>query len=80
MTVSIARINLDAIRANVGTLRAAARSAEVMAVVKAEGYGHGLVPSAQAALDGGATWLGVTTVEEALAVRAAGITAPTLAW
>ena len=49
-------------------------------MVKAEGYGHGLVPSAQAALDGGATWLGVTTVEEALAVRAAGITAPTLAW
>ena len=44
----------------------------VMAVVKADGYGHGLVPSARAALAGGATWLGTAVLEEALALRAAG--------
>jgi alanine racemase len=80
VNVSTARIDLDAIRANVATLRGAAGSAEVMAVVKADGYGHGLVPSAHAALAGGATWLGVATADEALALRAAGLTAPTLAW
>jgi alanine racemase len=51
-----------------------------MAVVKADGYGHGLIPSARAALAGGATWLGTAIVDEAVAVRAAGITAPLLAW
>jgi alanine racemase len=51
-----------------------------MAVVKADGYGHGMVPSARAALAGGATWLGVATLDEALALRAAGIAAPVLAW
>ena len=50
-------IDLAAIRANVETLAARAPSAQVMAVVKADGYGHGLVPSARAALAGGATWL-----------------------
>ena len=51
-----------------------------MAVVKADGYGHGLVESALAALDGGATWLGVAMADEALALRAGGIEAPALAW
>ena len=51
-----------------------------MAVVKADGYGHGLVPSARAALAGGAAWLGVAFLEEALALRAAGVDAPLLAW
>lgn len=72
-------VDLDAIRHNVATLNAAT-SAEVMAVVKADGYGHGLLPCARAALDGGATWLGVAIVDEALALRRAGITAPMLAW
>ena len=72
-------IDLAAIRGNVATLKAGTR-AEVMAVVKADGYGHGLLPSARAALDGGASWLGVAIVEEALALRADGITAPILAW
>jgi alanine racemase len=49
-----------------------------MAVVKADAYGHGAVPVAQAALRAGATWLGVATPEEALALRAAGIEAPVL--
>ena len=75
-----AEIDLDAIRANVAELSRRAGSAAVMAVVKADGYGHGMVPSARAALDGGATWLGVAFVEEALALRAAGVTAPLLAW
>ncbi|HLL66108.1 MAG TPA: alanine racemase [Micromonosporaceae bacterium] len=73
------RIDLDAITGNVARLRAGT-SAEVMAVVKADGYGHGMVPAARAALAGGATWLGVCTLDEALALRAAGITAPVLAW
>ena len=73
------RIDLDAIRHNVTRLRAAT-SAEVMAVVKGDGYGHGMVPAARAALDAGAAWLGVCTLDEALGLRAAGITAPVLAW
>jgi alanine racemase len=73
------RIDLGAIRSNVARLCARTK-AEVMAVVKADGYGHGLVPAARAALDGGATWLGVCTLDEALQLRRAGIRAPVLAW
>jgi alanine racemase len=73
------RIDLDAIRDNVALLRAGT-AAEVMAVVKADGYGHGMVPSARAALAGGATWLGVATLDEALALRRAGVDVPVLAW
>jgi alanine racemase len=80
VTVSTVRIDLEAIRGNVATLKQRAGDAAVMAVVKADGYGHGMVPCARAALEGGATWLGVATVAEALGVRSAGIEAPTLAW
>jgi alanine racemase len=73
------RVDLDAIRDNVARLRAGT-TAELMAVVKGDGYGHGMVPAARAALDAGATWLGGCTLDEALALRAAGITAPVLAW
>ena len=72
-------VDLDAITHNVALLRSGT-SAAVMAVVKADGYGHGLLASARAALRGGATWLGTATIDEALALRAAGIGAPTLAW
>lgn len=72
-------VDLDAVRRNVALLRSST-TAEVMAVVKADGYGHGMVPAARAALLGGATWLGVCTLDEALALRTAGITAPVLAW
>ena len=77
-----ARIDLDAIRANVEELRRrAADGAQMMAVVKADGYGHGLLPSARAALAGGATWLGTALLDEALALRTAGLTEPRiLAW
>ena len=77
---SAARIDLDAIAHNVGVLRERAGGAQVMAVVKADAYGHGLVHSAQAAIRGGATWLGVAFLEEAQALRAAGIITPVLAW
>jgi alanine racemase len=69
-------VDLDAIRHNVRTLKP--DGAELMAVVKANGYGHGDVPVALAALDAGATWLGVALVEEGLALRLAGVEAPIL--
>ncbi|WP_117211580.1 alanine racemase [Allorhizocola rhizosphaerae] len=72
-------IDLGAIRDNADLLKAAT-SAEIMAVVKADGYGHGAVESARAALAGGATWLGVCTLGEAAHLREAGIEAPMLAW
>ncbi|MET8088442.1 alanine racemase [Micromonospora sp. NPDC005237] len=72
-------IDLGAIADNVRAVAAVAET-ELMAVVKADGFGHGAVPVARAALRAGATWLGVTSVSEALALRAAGITAPTLSW
>lgn len=73
-------VDLDAVRSNVELLGRHSGSAGVMAVVKADAYGHGLVPCARAALDGGATWLGVALLDEAFALRAAGVTAPVLAW
>jgi alanine racemase len=76
-----ARIDLGAIRDNVAALAGhAAGGAQVMAVVQADGYGHGLIPRARAAVEGGAAWLGVAFLEEALAVRAAGLDVPLLAW
>lgn len=73
-------VDLDAVRHNVGVLCRRAAPAAVMAVVKADGYGHGMVPVARAALDAGASWLGVAFLDEACALRAAGIRAPVLAW
>jgi len=72
-------VDLDAIAANAAALRARV-DRPLMAVVKADAYGHGLVPAARAALAGGADALGVTVLEEALALRAAGVTAPLLSW
>ena len=73
-----AEIDLDAVRHNAGVLSRAASGAQLMAVVKADGYGHGAVQVSRAALDGGATWLAVALVEEGQVLRAAGITAPIL--
>jgi alanine racemase len=72
-------VDLDAIAANTAALRERV-GRPLMAVVKADGYGHGLVPAARAVLAGGADVLGVAVLEEALALRAAGVTAPVLAW
>ncbi|HEU4362351.1 MAG TPA: alanine racemase [Mycobacterium sp.] len=73
-------VDLDAIARNVRALVEHAGSAQVMAVVKADGYGHGAVQVARAAVAAGAVELGVATLDEALALRAGGITAPVLAW
>ena len=73
-------VDLGAIRDNVRELSRRAPTAEVMAVVKADGYGHGLVPCARAAREGGATWLGVAQLAEGLALRAAGDTGRLLSW
>ena len=72
-------VDLDAIAANTAVLRERV-ARPLMAVVKADGYGHGLVPAARAVLAGGADQLGVAVLEEALALRAAGVSAPILAW
>ncbi|QTX05457.1 alanine racemase [Agromyces archimandritae] len=75
-----ALIDLDAIEANVRHLGELVAPAETMAVVKANGYGHGAVDAARAALAGGAARLGVADLAEAVALREAGIDAPVLAW
>ena len=73
-------VDLGAIAHNVRVLREHAGSAQVMAVVKADGYGHGATQVARAAVRAGAAELGVATIDEALALRRDGITAPVLAW
>jgi alanine racemase len=73
-------VDAAALRDNVAELVRRSAPAQVMAVVKGDAYGHGLATTARAALDGGATWLGVAQLEEALALRAAGVDAPVLTW
>ena len=75
-----ALVDLAAVAENVAVVRERAGGAALMAVVKADGYGHGMVPVARAAVAAGAGWLGVAQLGEALELRAAGITAPVLAW
>ncbi|MBW1597002.1 alanine racemase [Streptomyces sp. JJ38] len=76
-----AEVDLAALRSNVRALRArAAGGAGLMAVVKADAYGHGMVPCARAARQAGADWLGTATPEEALELRAAGDTGRILSW
>ncbi|KRA38382.1 MULTISPECIES: alanine racemase [unclassified Nocardioides] len=72
-------VDLDAIRANARTLRKIA-GVPLIAVVKSDGYGHGMVACARAAREGGAEWLATATIEEALALRAAGDVGPLLCW
>ncbi|MFK4086693.1 alanine racemase [Kribbella sp. NPDC020789] len=73
-------VDLAAIRHNVATLRDRAEGAQLMTVVKADGYGHGIVPVAQAARAAGADWIGAAVLEEALALRDAGDTGPIFCW
>ncbi len=73
-------ISTGAITENVQTLRAAIGPVDALAVVKANGYGHGAIQSARAAIEGGATWLGVVDLGEALELRQAGLTVPILTW
>ncbi|WP_016699996.1 alanine racemase [Actinoalloteichus spitiensis] len=74
-----ATVDLDAIAHNTEVLAARA-TAPVLAVVKADAFGHGMPPVARTVLDAGATWLGVATNAEALRLRESGVTAPVLSW
>lgn len=78
MRAARAEIDLAAIQHNVRTLVALSGPARLCAVVKADGYGHGAIAVAEAALRSGAEWLAVALVEEAAVLRKSGITAPIL--
>ncbi|WP_460798240.1 alanine racemase [Microbacterium sp. GXF0217] len=79
MTAPTLRLAPSAVAANLATMRRAA-SSTIMAVVKADGYGHGAVAVARAAVAAGASWLGITDVAEATALRDAGLDVPILSW
>jgi alanine racemase len=72
-------VNLKAISKNISLIKGKT-SAQILAVVKADAYGHGLVPVANCALESGASWLGVALLEEAITLRKSGVTAPIIAW
>jgi alanine racemase len=76
---AVLTVDLDAVAANTRFFASRA-DAEVMAVVKADGFGHGSAETARTALANGATWLGVTSIAEGLALREAGLAAPVLSW
>ncbi len=76
---ALVQIDLDAIAHNIAEVRKRT-IAPILAVVKADAYGHGLVPVATTAIDSGATWLGVALLEEAISLREAGIEVPIIAW
>jgi alanine racemase len=78
MRASRADVDLDAVAHNVAAIRSRVEPAQVCAVVKADGYGHGAVAVGHAALEAGATWLGVALVEEGAVLRRDGIEAPIL--
>jgi len=71
-------IDLDAYRQNLANLAACAPDSQLMAVVKADAYGHGMAACARAAREAGADWLGVATIAEARALREAGDTGDVL--
>ncbi|MEU4391281.1 alanine racemase [Kribbella sp. NPDC023855] len=73
-------VDLGAIRHNVAALRARAATAQLMTVVKADAYGHGMIPVARAAREAGADWIGAAVLDEALALREAGDTGPIFCW
>lgn len=73
-------IDLDAFAANLQTLRSHVRTAKLLVVVKADGYGHGMLPIARAARHQGIEWLGAATPAEALALREGGDEGRILTW
>ena len=79
MARAVAEINLTAIKKNVEYIKQKS-NARILAVVKADAYGHGLIPVAKAAVDSGATWLGTALLEEAIELRNNGIDANVIAW
>ncbi len=79
MSRAVAEVDLSAIAQNLKLIKAKT-NAQVLAVVKADAYGHGLIPVAKAAVAAGADWLGTALLEEGLAIRAAGVNAPLISW
>jgi alanine racemase len=79
MSRALAEVDLQAIKNNL-TLIKGKTSAQVLAVVKADGYGHGLIPVSEAAIEAGADWLGTALLEEAIELRKNGIKVPIIAW
>jgi alanine racemase len=76
---TVAIVSLSAIRDNIAAIREKVQSqCRVMAVVKADAYGHGMIPVAKAAIEAGAAWLGIATVDEAVILREAGFRVPIL--
>lgn len=73
-------VDLDSYRANLVELAACAPGSALMAVVKADGYGHGMTSCARAAREAGASWLGVATLDEAMSLRSSGDAGPVLCW
>jgi len=80
MPATYVRVNLAAIASNVRMVLNRLDGSQLMAVVKGNAYGHGMVPVAKQCVTAGAHWLGVSYVDEAMRLRAAGVTAPTLAF
>ncbi len=78
--LATASVDVGAISANVRALRALAPGCALMAVVKADGYGHGLLPSARAARAGGADWLGAALLAEAVTLRDSGVGGRIFTW
>ena len=78
MRPSWVEVDLEAVRQNVRALSKLIAPAKLCAVVKADGYGHGDVPVAEAAVEAGASWLAVALVEEGVRLREAGVEAPIL--
>ncbi|HEX9972515.1 MAG TPA: alanine racemase, partial [bacterium] len=78
MRPTYAEIDLAAIAQNIRAIKARVHPAQVMAVVKADGYGHGAAAAARVAIENGATWLGVALVEEGIALRRQGFLEPIL--
>ncbi|MEJ6574724.1 MAG: alanine racemase [Actinomycetes bacterium] len=72
-------VNLNAISNNIKLIKSKTQ-AEILAVVKADAYGHGLIPVAKCAISAGATWLGVALLEEAISLRESGISVPIISW
>jgi alanine racemase len=76
---TFAEVNLNAFKHNLGKIRSLLEpEVKIMAVVKADGYGHGAIPCAKAAVEAGADWLGVAILEEGVELRYSGIDAPIL--
>ncbi|MFM2270017.1 MAG: hypothetical protein RIS01_46 [Actinomycetota bacterium] len=79
MSRAVAEINLNAIESNLKFIKGKT-NAQLLAVVKADAYGHGLIPISKSAIEAGANWLGTALLEEAIALRENGIKVPIIAW